>query len=156
MSNGFKPNDFEWPPNDLKQDDPIPNIVLYTQVYHWEEKDVHLATVNLYGGARVSNCSKAEIVFFSGTGNTDKQGVWEIDIEEIHCRDKEFLYGTPTMVATPFSKYPRTLTVTYQRRNEGKNLKLQVYSWLPSGDKIGFTSFSWHCLVPIELDVDLI
>jgi hypothetical protein len=42
MANGLNPNDFDWPPVDLKPEDPTPEFVLESEVHHWEQGNVHV------------------------------------------------------------------------------------------------------------------
>ena len=156
MPNGFNPNDLDWPPVDLEPEAPTPELVLESEIHHWEQRNVHVAIVSRAGNARRTSCTQGDVVIFAGNGSTDEQGLWKLDLDRVHCRDQRYRYGIPSVVATPFSRFPRIVTLSYQRRDDGRRLQLQTQSWLHGGDKIGFVSFSWHCVVPIQLDVEIV
>lgn len=157
MSNETDQIAFDWPPGNLDPKDPHPEIVLISNVHQWEQTDAHVINVHGIGAdSHMSNCTKGSVAVFAGYGITDRQAVWKIDLDKTRCRDKTYRYGTPFFVATPFGRFPRTLTVTYQSRDDGRRLQVQVYSWLPGGERQGGVSFSWHCVVPIRAVDDLI
>lgn len=95
-------------------------------------------------------CFESTALLMSGTGITNENGRWKIDLRPALCLNAGLLED-PSLVATPnfFDEHePRAVFVTtgWSRPTPGA-LVLEVHSWDAQGGRAPRVHFSWHLRV---------
>jgi hypothetical protein len=153
----FDSPELRWPPED-PLDPKLPEINLSGQLLHFVV-DGRLSYMSVSGTTRKST-EAASIQVFAGTGVTDDDGHWEVNLLEVSpaAASPWFdTFGWPSVTATPCGQ-PALIATSFRRIDEGKRLFLGVDSYYENASKRPLTAFAWQCVVEANLrafDADL-
>jgi hypothetical protein len=98
-----------------------------------------------------SECQNAQFEFLAGSGITDGNGMWQLDVSTVQCEPLGVIEWV-SMVATP-SRPPRLEVnvadsfVTTEWSASGGHLRLIVRSFVCRCEPRPHLPFSWHAVV---------
>ena len=107
-------------------------------------------------GASTKACGQTRILDVSGVARTGTDGKVEFLLSDFHCADvgRVSIEHPVNFLATPRSLSPVFLTAIRTVTGNGRDVKITVSSWDPTGTPAGNTPFDWRCRVPYLPVVD--
>lgn len=108
------------------------------------------AATHRYVAAALPNyCTRNLMLDASGLNTTDNNGRSTFELSGCICYNGE-TFSYPNLIATAYGKKPFFMTVAATLINNGKDVKLEFFSWNADGNPAPEVQFYWRCRTQVN------